>query len=951
MRPARLELEGFGAFRERTVIDFGDAELIALVGRTGSGKSTLIDAITFALYGCVARYDDKKLVAPVINQTSTRARVQLDFELAGQGYRVARVVQRTRGGATTKEARLEHDGAVLAADARSVTAGVEELLGLDADQFNRTVVLPQGRFADFLHDDPRHRQATLRNLLGLGVYQVIASAARKRATVARTEADTLRPDLEAARARLTDERRAGLVQRRDEVRAARRAFIARFEEITAARATVTALATRLAELDERLALLTELTPPPGLDELERRRSASAATLAAAVEALGAARARRRAAEEAVAAGPDPLAATAQLEAHRAAMTAATEHDRLVARLEAARDAATAARVAADEVTRRQEELDAAAHAARQRADEARAAADGAGSVSELERLITLRGRVAELEAAVTRAEVEVAAAEQAVAERRDALAEAETAEASARAAHDELRDRAGVAGYAGLLRVGEPCPLCHQQVRDLPDHDADAELERAAAALGRATARVAERRALLAEAERHATGLAAHLAADRRQLDTARADLTGVPDTEELQQRLVTARRAQDDLARARDAWRAAEGAAVAHREDPQHAGALRRARAAEDELTSLTALEEAARARRDEAARAVAGLPDVAAVEAALAEARRLAAERDAAVAAFTAAEEEVDRATSAQREIEATVLEATNAARAARDRLAALGPPALTGDGPAAVWHALVDWAAERRRELAAERGTVAADHDAARAALTASELAARELVRDLGAPADGPLDALRDDLARLEAEADRAIAEFDADRARADELAARVAQHEERAEVARQLALHLQTNNFEAWLMEAALSELVDAASVRLRELTAGQFSLALVDQAFMVRDHANADELRSARTLSGGETFLASLSLALALADATADLAPEGSPALESIFLDEGFGSLDSATLDTVAAAIEELGSAGRMVVVVTHIRELADRLPVRFEVTRTAAGATVERVEA
>ena len=110
--------------------------------------------------------------------------------------------------------------------------------------------------------------------------------------------------------------------------------------------------------------------------------------------------------------------------------------------------------------------------------------------------------------------------------------------------------------------------------------------------------------------------------------------------------------------------------------------------------------------------------------------------------------------------------------------------------------------------------------------------------------------------------------------------------------------------------------------------------------------MVRDHANADELRSARTLSGGETFLASLSLALALADATAELSSEGAPTIESIFLDEGFGSLDPATLDVVAAAIEELGSTGRMVAVVTHIRELADRMPVRFEVTK--AGSSVVR---
>jgi DNA repair protein SbcC/Rad50 len=168
---------------------------------------------------------------------------------------------------------------------------------------------------------------------------------------------------------------------------------------------------------------------------------------------------------------------------------------------------------------------------------------------------------------------------------------------------------------------------------------------------------------------------------------------------------------------------------------------------------------------------------------------------------------------------------------------------------------------------------------------------------------------------------------------------------------ADVAAELGNVLRASGFEAWLMQAALDELVDAATVRLRELSSGQFSLELVDREFMVRDHANADELRSARTLSGGETFLASLSLALALADATSELAPEGSPALESIFLDEGFGSLDPSTLDVVASAIEELGTTGRMVAVVTHIRELADRMPVRLEVTKTAATSSVERVDA
>ena len=197
MRPVRLELEGFGAFKDPTTVDFSDIELVALVGRTGSGKSTVIDAMTFALYGSVARYDDNRAVAPVINQTSTRARVRLDFEVGGHRYTAARLVQRQGTGATTKEARLESADEVLASDARGVTAAVTELLGLDAAQFNRTIVLPQGRFADFLHDDPGKRQETLRGLLGLGVYREIASAARRRAGERRAQVDAIQAETEA----------------------------------------------------------------------------------------------------------------------------------------------------------------------------------------------------------------------------------------------------------------------------------------------------------------------------------------------------------------------------------------------------------------------------------------------------------------------------------------------------------------------------------------------------------------------------------------------------------------------------------------------------------------------------------------------------------------------------------------------------------------------------------
>ena len=149
MRPLNLRMKGFGAFREDTEVDFTDVELAALVGPTGSGKSTIIDGLTFALFGSVARYDDSRVVAPVINQLDTEARVALDFEVGGELYTAVRVVRRTTDGATTKEARLEKGETILAGRASEMAPAVERLLGLDFDRFTKTVVLPQGRFAQF----------------------------------------------------------------------------------------------------------------------------------------------------------------------------------------------------------------------------------------------------------------------------------------------------------------------------------------------------------------------------------------------------------------------------------------------------------------------------------------------------------------------------------------------------------------------------------------------------------------------------------------------------------------------------------------------------------------------------------------------------------------------------------------------------------------------------------
>jgi exonuclease SbcC len=192
-----------------------------------------------------------------------------------------------------------------------------------------------------------------------------------------------------------------------------------------------------------------------------------------------------------------------------------------------------------------------------------------------------------------------------------------------------------------------------------------------------------------------------------------------------------------------------------------------------------------------------------------------------------------------------------------------------------------------------------------------------------------------------ARAQVEADERTAE------KANELAQVVKDASGQAAVAGMLAGHLKSNGFEQWLMSSALAELVDGANDLLGQLSGGGYSLHSDDSGtFSIVDHRNADEMRAVNTLSGGETFLVSLALALSLAET---LAAKGGSGLDAIILDEGFGTLDDESLDTVASVLEELTGRGLMVGVITHVKELAARAPVRYEVVREPSGAKVRLV--
>jgi exonuclease SbcC len=180
------------------------------------------------------------------------------------------------------------------------------------------------------------------------------------------------------------------------------------------------------------------------------------------------------------------------------------------------------------------------------------------------------------------------------------------------------------------------------------------------------------------------------------------------------------------------------------------------------------------------------------------------------------------------------------------------------------------------------------------------------------------------------------------------RAGELRREIEEATREGRLAKDLASLLKVTGFPNYIRESALRLLAQDGSRQLMAVSSGRYEFDVQGQQFFVVDHWNADETRSVKTLSGGETFLASLALALALAEHLPGLgAGARTHTLESLFIDEGFSNLDADTLEVVTNALEAIGQGGnRMVGVITHLPALAERMPARIVVHKTQAGSTV-----
>jgi exonuclease SbcC len=975
-------MRAFGPFAGDVEVDLDALAangLFLLHGETGAGKTTLLDGIGFALYGRVpgVRGRTGRLRSDHADPAD-RTEVQLEVTLGGRRWRIHRspAQQRLKArgtGTTTEQARVHLEelrgGAWTTVSTRidEAAAELDPLLGMSADQFFQVVLLPQGEFAQFLRADSAKRGELLQRLFATERFKAVedwlvsrristsasVTAARQdlAVLVARLAqaADEPTPEqlpddwgprlLEAAAATLVDARAAAgaATAERDRLRAEAERTVGVHRRQQRRRAVLA-----------RRAALEDARPLHEALELELKAAARAAELAGVLDDAAA---RERAAVEArsAEAGARALLPTVGLpvESPPAALrTAADGARRRTGRLEALRGVADAL--------------------AEERSAQAAAAAEAqerAASLAEVDRrLAALPGRRATARSAADAARVAVEALPAALAQAAvlaTACAEARALQASLardeglRAEHvlarevlvsrreqeqslREARLVSMVAELAGRLEDGAPCEVCGSTSHPDPYLGDGDSVTRDDEDRARRAAEQAARE--LAGVEARAAGEAAITAGHRERLAA-----TGHGDTDlsVLEEQAAAARSQVEGLQVAADGLRAATEALETLDRQGSEAEAERAGLSAARDAADRRAAEAGVRATaaaarlRDE----LDGAPDL---DAALAAASALAAACDAVLLAVEDAErasaEAVRAAAAAARAADAAGFADVTAARAA-----------VRGDG----WR---DDAERRLRDGDDERAAVEAaladvelqdlpaelvDVEGATASLREADVRLRE-AGGAEAAAAGRVRALEELVPRLVL-AQEALVPL-------EETAAQVRRLADLCSGGGANALKMTLTSF---VLAARLEEVAAVASQRLLRMTQNRYSLVHTDGAvkggarsglgLLARDSWTGQD-RDTSTLSGGETFLASLALALGLADVVQ--AEAGGTRIEALFVDEGFGTLDEDTLDEVMDVLDGLREGGRVVGLVSHVPTLRARIPAQVHVRKTRRGSDV-----
>ncbi len=931
MRPLRLTLSAFGPYAAETTLDLeklGKGGLYLITGDTGAGKTTIFDAITYALYDhSSSGIREGSMLRCKYADDKTPTFVELEFEVHGVRYTVRRNPEyqrpKTRGeGMTTEkaDATLTYpDDRPPVTKAKDVTAAVQEIIGLDYNQFSQIVLIAQGQFTKLLNASTEERSRIFRKLFRTQRYaqlqerlQAEASALNQQRTAQNAKLDSLLgglqfspedPDAEALRALCAQ--------------TVPETALALLDTLTARQAAAleeagTALQATEAQLDT---VQQQLGAAAQAQRLAQQLAARQAELTAAKPALDAARAEadRHAGD---AAQLDAL--TAQVTQAQSALAAYDALDTLCRQQTEARDAA---RLAAAQAHKRRTQLDSLNAALAAAETELAALADADTRLLALQNRsaqLTQRGEaLAKLEQRLADCQRQAKAAHKAQENYRAAAA----AQDEARARRDAL-ERAFLDAQAGLLAEslteGAPCPVCgstHHPARALLPHTAPTQAQVEAA---RQSAATADRQAQNASAAAQSALAAANEAKTslRRDAETLLPERFTTPEgTVPLTFALMTnvlaeenaalqtaqtdckAQCRQTDADCRRKAQLEADRQAKTRQRPALEQSAAEADRSAAAQNASADALEGQIAERR-----AALPYPRRADAQAAL---DKLEADRRALRTGMDTAQRKLKQAEQTVAAAEAAVEALTAQQTAAQKELPARSAEELTAQQT--VLTAARETLRSREKQLSAQllpNRKTAAQYRAAAEARQALE-SRWQWVSALAATAGGTLTSK-------------------------------------------------QKIKLEAYIQMNYLDRILRYANTRLMQMTAGQYELERIgaenqrSQSGLdlgVIDHYNGTR-RSVKTLSGGESFKASLALALGLSDEVQSSA--GGIRLDTLFLDEGFGSLDEESLELAIRVLSGLTEGDRLVGIISHVGALKDRIDRQVVVHKArTGGSTVE----
>lgn len=948
-------IKGLRSYREQVEVDFTDVSLFAITGPTGAGKSSILEALYFALYSAATFHS--RQTSLLISDGEPTMTVSLEFSSKGQIWEVTRSIHRNHR-PPVHELRgpdgVRHDGA------KEVNAKLEELIGLRPDDFLKTVVLPQGRFQALLHSKPGDRAPLLKSLLGLDQIDRLAEQARQlqtrldtALTYARSRSDDRKQFTPEQLEALSQQRRE-LQERLQELQKLTRSLDQhqqrwQFNQEQFQRQTRTLEKLGGTPVSRGRELLTLQEVARDLEaDLERNRSRLEG-LRSTLEEQETLR-RQLVAEGLMGPGLHQLVETltryeglearqTDLEAHRRQLEGRSQ------KLDQARTQAQAEVVELE--TRLKELTQSGAELARAHEQAEKILIQARDQQNHLQHLAQQRD---EQHQALENLKTQRQEHQQRLPELEQEL-ESVAAELDQARLHLQVEERRNqAAALCQDLHQEVPCPVCQRELPPDWKPPAAGSLDEAGEQLRRVedkllrvqkakTSVEAELGALdrrLEEAEHQTQAL------DRRreELQQQLQNLVGDSlenhqlETQSLKERLLAERESYSDCHHQLKALRSHLEAQTRESQELVQEGA--KLAAAEKELkeTGQQAHQQLCAALSDAPGRWRTLLTEkqeqAAALERKLEELRKQLQEEQA-------GERRLQQ--SQQKQIDEPLRELSSAAHRLHALLELETELSTTPDlgELITIWEDLEKAAVTRRAELEASL-------EANRKRREQADEELQEHLAPFGFSSQEEAQLGRDEAARELARAESLQEQAQKGMRELGELQKLLRPGEQLQRTYEFLrgTFSNRRGSFATWLLERRQQELLEFASKALGEMTSGHYGFA---SDFQIIDRFSG-QVRPATTLSGGESFLASLSLAMGLSE----LVGRRGGQLEAFFLDEGFGSLSLECLDKALGALERLAQNGRIIGVISHVEAVAQRLETVWRVDKGPSGSSLRVLE-